>query len=95
MDRIKINTVFGTLFAQVSGDPTYPGIFICLEQDIDGEPHETQLALIEATPDNPSDGAHTLRAMIWGDADLENSTKEIHYLTSGDNAGEFITRVEV
>jgi len=59
--RIEIQTVFGKLIAEQSGDPHYPGIHICLERN-DGE---RQLVLVESTPGTPCESTHTLRALVW------------------------------
>lgn len=59
--KIEVETVFGTLIAELSEDPTYPGIYISL---ITPE-GEQQIALIESTPDTPSKGAYSLRLLNW------------------------------
>ena len=60
--RIEVQTPFGTLFAEVSGDPEYPGIYICLDNN--GE-EERQLALAECVKDTINEDHHTLRVLIW------------------------------
>ena len=59
--KIEIKTVFGTLIAELSGDSTYPGIYISL---ITPE-GERQIALVESTPDTPADGTYSLRLLSW------------------------------
>lgn len=64
-DRIEVDTVFGKLYAEVSSDPDYPGIYVGLErEDTDGTTDMT-LALAECTPDIPTEGGHALRVMVW------------------------------
>ena len=69
--RIEVNTVFGTVSAEASGDPMYPGINICIDSvDEAGQKYERQLALVEATPKMPADDAYSLRLLVWnGDHD--------------------------
>jgi hypothetical protein len=67
--RIEIKTIFGIIFAEISGDSTYPGIAICIEDESKGK-QEKQLARVEATPDSPRGGVHSLRLFVWnGDGD--------------------------
>jgi len=66
MSKIEVKTPFGTLFAELSSDSDYPGIYIGIEQEnaIDGK-FERQLALVECTPDIPNVGNHTMRSLVW------------------------------
>ena len=60
-EKIEVQTVFGTLIAEQSGNPDYPGIHVCIRTE-DGE---RQLALVESTPNMPNEGAHSLRILVW------------------------------
>ena len=62
-ERIERETVFGTLFAELSGDPDYPGIYVGLFDNEDGI--EKTMTLAEATPNHPSDNTHALRLLVW------------------------------
>ena len=64
--RIEVKTVFGTLYAEKSGDPSYPGIYLGLEHENGGEPADKVLALAECTPDLPVKGGNTIRLLVWG-----------------------------
>ena len=67
-NRLEIQTVFGVLFAERSGDSTYPGICICIDTEgEDANRYERQIILVECTPDSPKEGAISLRALVWGD----------------------------
>ncbi len=72
--RIDVDTAFGKLFAEVSGNPDYPGIVICVERDGEDGRYDHQLALAECTPDHPNNGDHALRLMIWGNDDIDDYT---------------------
>ena len=79
-NRIEINTPFGILFAELSGDSNYPGIYICIEQDntVDGK-YERQLALVESTPDIPNPGSHSLRLLAWSKDETEDFTDVVRF----------------
>jgi hypothetical protein len=78
--KIEINTPFGILFAELSGDSDYPGIYICIKQEneTDGE-YERQLALVECTPNMPNNENHTLRLLAWGKDDIEDYTEFVTF----------------
>ena len=59
--KIEVKTVFGTLIAELSEDPTYPGIYISI---ITPE-EERQIALVESTPNTPVKGTYSLRLLCW------------------------------
>ena len=66
IQRIEVETIFGTLSAEISGDPFYPGITVCVEErNGNDEKREKQLARVEATPDSPKDGVHSLRLLVY------------------------------
>jgi hypothetical protein len=79
-NRIEINTPFGVLFAELSGNSDYPGIYICIEQenDVDGK-YERQLALVECTPDMPNIGDKSMRLLAWGESDNDDYTNAITF----------------
>jgi len=77
---IKILTSFGTLVAEVASNPEYPGIAIYLETDGDEGPRVKDMVLVEVTPNYPDEGAKSLRALVWADADVEDHT---HSFTLG------------
>lgn len=64
-NKVEIDTVFGKLFAETSGDSDYPGIYICIEQEDEFGKYERQLVLIESTPDIDTDNKYSLRALVW------------------------------
>ena len=79
--KIEVDTVFGKLFAEINGDPDYPGIVICMEIE-DKEQNTTfdrQFALMECTPDIPRTGGHALRLMVWN-SDLDDYTNDFTFL---------------
>ena len=77
-NRIEIETPFGILFAELSGDSDYHGIYICLEHedDINGK-YERQLALVECAPDIPNNGNHSLRLLAWRNDDNGDYTDSV------------------
>jgi len=88
--RIEIHTIFGTLFAEAGGDPTYPSIQVCIETaDKDSsESRELQLVTIEATPKDVSlDGnistiaEHDLRVLVWANQEEDSYTHAHNILT--------------
>ena len=86
--RIEIATVFGKLIAQISGDPTYLGIYILLEQDDEdtGGKYDRQLALVEATPNSQKEGKHSLRLLAWNSDDEDFTDKITFYEWSEEDA---------
>ena len=77
--RIELNTPFGILFAELSGDSNYPGIYINIEQeDADGK-YERQLALVECTPDISEPGKNTLRLLAWRKDDNADYTDSVTF----------------
>lgn len=87
--QIEVNTIFGTLFAGVSGDPKYPGIHICIEQEENGEKYDKQLALAECTPNMPRDGEHSLRLLAWN-SDHEDFTDDFTFIEGSPEPEETI-----
>jgi len=85
-DKIEVSTVFGTLFAQKSADPNYPGIYLCLKKEGQGGEHERQLALSEATPDHPQDGNTALRLLVWGSEDIEDYTNAFTFYSAAQKS---------
>ena len=79
-NRIEIKTPFGLLFAELSGDKNYPGIYLCIEQEnaADGK-YERQLALVECTPDMPDRGGHVLRLLAWRNDDNGDYTDTVSF----------------
>ena len=76
-DRLKVETQFGTLIAEPSGDPDYPGVWISITQprgDGDGE-YEANLVLVESGKD--PDGESGLRVLVWSDPEKEDYTHSI------------------
>jgi hypothetical protein len=75
--RIEVETIFGTLSAEINGDPAYPGITICI-RDREKENGEKQLARVEATPDSPKGGVHSLRLLAYN-SDGEDFTDDFTF----------------
>lgn len=83
--RIEVNTILGKLSAEVSGDPNYPGIVICVEKQGEDGKYDKQLALAECTPDHPSEGRHALRLLVFGNDDMDDYTEEHIFLARYDD----------
>ena len=79
-NRIEVQTPYGILFAEITGDSNYPGIYVCIQQEnaVDGK-YERQLALVECTPDIPENGEHTLRLLAWRKDENEDYTDTVTY----------------
>jgi len=91
--KIEISTIFGNLIAELSGDPAYPGINICVERaDEEGNKYNKQLALVEATPNIPTEGEHSLRLLVWN-GDEEDFTDSFTFLEtrSDEDSDEYAT----
>jgi len=98
--RIEVPTVFGTLSAEVGGDPTYPSIQVCLDTSPlahkhNDKPHELQIATIEATPNEVNsegcvnmDKGHNLRVLVWTNPEDESHTHENTIFTTNTNVGK-------
>ena len=84
--KIKVHTQYGTLVAEPSGDPDYPGIWISLvkprDEGNDGE-YEVNLVLVESAqdPDNKSE----LRVLVWSDPNREDYTHNIEAAFAKNN----------
>jgi len=78
--RVEINTVFGKLFAEISGDINYPGINICMElkDEEQNTTVERQFARMECTPDVPKTGGYSLRLLVYN-SDLEDYTDDFTF----------------
>ena len=77
-NRIEVKTDFGTLIAEPSTDPNYPGIWVIITQPDDEGEYETSLALIEAAQDSEfPDSEKKLRVLVWADPDSEDYTDKI------------------
>ena len=78
--RIAIETPLGLMFAELSGDSNYPGIYICIEQENKtyGK-YERQLALVECTPDMPGNDTHSLRLLTWRKNDTGDYTDSVMF----------------
>jgi len=65
-ERIELDTMFGKVVAEKSGDPDHPGIHLVLEvKDSENSgTEERQLTLLEYAPDKQGD--KSLRLMVWG-----------------------------
>jgi len=69
-NRITVDTPFGKLVAEISGDENSPGIAVLLEKsNEDGSMYEDQIALVESTP--LINHGQTLR-FLWWDLKSEN-----------------------
>ena len=87
MDRIEVSTVFGTLYAEKRGDPTYPGIYIGLDGGYRRDIPDTALALAECVPDTPVKGGHSLRLLVWN-SDDENFTDDFTFFKEAPAKGD-------
>jgi len=80
--RIEVNTVFGTLTAEVFDNSEYPSIDISLnvpDEDNEGETYERRLVLVESTPNIPKIGLHSLRVLVYHDDDNEDFTHDFKF----------------
>lgn len=94
MDRIEVQTVFGKLSAEVSGDPQYPGIVICIEQNDEDGKYDKQLALAECTPDMPVDGGHSLRLLVWNNDDMDDYTDDFTFIEEASDEEDMLNPQE-
>ena len=80
ISRIAIETPLGLLFAELSRDSNYPGIYIGIEQEnkTDGK-FERQLALVECKPDIPGNDTHSLRLLAWRRDDNGDYTDSVMF----------------
>ena len=85
--RLKVKTQYGTLIAEPSGDPDYPGIWISLARTRDGGDgeYEVNLVLAEALQDPDSDSQSVLRVMVWSDPEQEDYTHRIETAYTKDD----------
>lgn len=78
-ERIEVKTVFGTLTAEPSCNPDYPGIWISITQphpDGNGT-YEQSLALIESWEDLDLAGTYVLRVGVYGNLEGEEMTHDV------------------
>ena len=74
--RIEVESVFGTIFAQAGGDPSYPGISLSVEFN-DRSEYDDTIAMLEATPPIiKHDDTHVLRLLLWEDNEYEDYSQE-------------------
>ena len=78
-DKIEVGTPFGKLVAELSTDPEYPGIWICIRKidPEDGHEYETPLALVESQVDSTTEDRYRLWVGVWGDYEDEEITHTI------------------
>ncbi len=74
MERLKVKTPFGTLVAEPTSDPNYPGIWVSLVEEKDGEEVEKTLALVETH--DYQDGTGSIRLLAYRDLDDDDFTDE-------------------
>lgn len=85
--KLKVDTPFGTLVAEPASDPNYPGIWVSLIEEKDGEEVEETLVLVE-THDN-RDGNGYIRCLAYTDLDGDDYTDEkFFYHKGGDDSGK-------
>jgi hypothetical protein len=83
--RIEIDTAFGKLFAELGGNPEYPEIYICIEQeailpDSFTEKYERQLVTVEYKSDLQKPNKKTISAYVWADEENAGPTNEFEFM---------------
>lgn len=88
---VEQETPLGTLVAEVSSDPSYPGIWVSIrDTGPEGDGCENELALIEVC-DNDADtnvpvGEKRIVTRVYGDLDGDEYTDRVeHYHGGGDS----------
>ena len=66
--RISTKTPWGTLTAEIGGDPMYPEIFVFIERE-DGVEHDLTCASFDKENNK-------LDAFLWGDTSTDDWTKK-------------------
>ena len=81
--KMKVDTPFGILVVEKSSDPNYPGVWVSLIEEINGEEVEETLALIETH--DLKDGNGYIRLLAYTNLDKDEETHELFYYHKGND----------